>query len=156
MTDDGRCALRFERRLAHPAAKVWTAITTIDHLREWFVQILDYDRMQFDLAPGAAVTFPAKAEHGGTIGHGTVTRFDPPKVVEYTWDSEVLRFELEADGHSSCRLIFTNIFDDRGAAAALGSGWLRGLDLLEAHLNGRAVDGSTWEQLQADYNRALG
>jgi uncharacterized protein YndB with AHSA1/START domain len=157
VTDDGRFALRFERRFAHPQAKVWRAITETDQLRSWFVQILDYDRLGFDLKPGATLTFVPKAEHEAMgISHGTVTRFDPPNLLEYTWDSETLRWELEPDGDGACRMVFTNIFDDRDSAAPMAEGWHTGLDLLEALLDSRAVDRSAWESLRDDYERAFG
>ena len=64
--------------------------------------------------------------------------------------------ELEPDGETACRLVFTNIFDDRDAATALGAGWHAGLDQLAALLDGRPSDHSGWERLQAEYERALG
>jgi uncharacterized protein YndB with AHSA1/START domain len=157
VTDDGRFALRFERRFAHPRAKVWRAITEIDQLRAWFVEILDYDRLEFELRPGARLTFVPKAEHEAMgVGAGEVTRVDPPRLLEYTWDSETLRWELEADGDGACRLVFTNIFDDRDSAAPLGAGWHSGLDRLEALLDGREADPSAWDRLRVDYEHALG
>ncbi|WP_207755449.1 SRPBCC family protein [Nonomuraea cypriaca] len=155
-TEDGRFALRFERRLSHPQAKVWRAITETDQLRVWFVQILDYDRTQFGLTPGAKLVFYSKAEHGGTLtGHGEITRVDPPHLLEYTWDSEILRWELEPDGDAACRLVFTDIFDDREAAAPLGAGWHAGMDALEELLNGRRTGPSAGQDLQATYERAF-
>jgi uncharacterized protein YndB with AHSA1/START domain len=127
---DGRPTLRFERGYAHPPAKVWRAITERDQLRHWFVQVLDYDRMEFDPAPGAAVVFTPQAEYAALgVGRGTVTAYDPPRLLEYTWDNETLRWELEPDG-TGCRLVFTNTFDDREAASGLDAGWQAGLDLL--------------------------
>ncbi|WP_371786341.1 SRPBCC family protein [Streptosporangium subroseum] len=156
-TDDGRFALRFERRFRHPQAKVWRAITETDQLRVWFVRILDYDRLRFDPGPGARLVFVPKAEHEAMgIGYGQVTRFDPPNLLEYTWDSETLRWELEPDGDAACRMVFTNIFDDRDSGASLGAGWHAGLDLLEASLDGRATNQPAWESLRADYERTLG
>lgn len=157
VTEDGRFALRFERRFLHPQAKVWRAITETDQLRAWFVRILDYDRLQFDVGPGAELVFVPKPEHEAMgIGHGKVTRFDPPNLLEYTWDSETLRWELEPDGDAACRMVFTNIFDDRDSGAALGAGWHAGLDLLAASLDGREADQPAWASLQAGYERALG
>jgi uncharacterized protein YndB with AHSA1/START domain len=155
-TGDGRWALRFERRLRHPPEKVWRAITEPGELRAWFVRILDYDRLRFDLAPGAELLFVPKPEHEALgVGHGVVTRLDPPNLLEYTWDAETLRWELAADGDAACRLVFTNIFDDRDAAASLGAGWHAGLDLLESTLDGREATEPAWQDLQADYERAL-
>jgi hypothetical protein len=57
LLDDGRYALRFERRYPHQRAKVWRALTETRHLREWFVELLDYDRSQLVFADGAELTF---------------------------------------------------------------------------------------------------
>jgi uncharacterized protein YndB with AHSA1/START domain len=150
-TEDGRLALRFERRFAHSPDKVWRAITETDQLRAWFVQILDYDRFRFEPAPGGAIEFVSTA---GETGHGEFIQVDPPRLLEYTWDSEILRWELEPDG-DGCRLIFTNIFDDRPSAASLGAGWHAGLELLASLLDGRRAGEPAWERLHADYERAL-
>ncbi|MEZ7131285.1 SRPBCC family protein [Nonomuraea sp. AD125B] len=152
-TEDGRVALRFERRLRHPQAKVWRAISETDQLRAWFVQLLDYDRFRFDLVPGARIAFVDR--QGTMAGEGEVVRVDPPKLLEYTWGSEILRWELEPDGDDGCRLVFTNIVDDPDTAPALGAGWHAGLDALEALLDGRPTDASVSHELQAAYQRAL-
>ncbi|HEY0454160.1 SRPBCC domain-containing protein [Actinophytocola sp.] len=127
---DGRVALRFERHLAHPRAKVWRAITESAQLRAWFVEILDYDRSRLDFAPGASLTFAAD---GFPDAHGEVTAYDPPALLEYTWAGETLRFELAAEGET-CRLVFVNIVDGPGTAAAVREGWRTGLERLAATL----------------------
>ncbi len=163
MTEDGRCALRFERQLGHPPEKVWRAITEVDQLRWWFAGILDYDRIRFELAPGSELAFVPKREYAqvGT-GHGEVTRIEKPRLLEYTWGTETLRWELEPHGESGCRLVFTNIFDDRGFASAMGAGWHAALERLEDFLAGRdpdqsplETDESAWQQLQTNYAQAL-
>ena len=129
---DGRVALRFTRHLAQPCELVWRALTEREHLRAWFVDILDYDRSQLDFAPGADLTFVA-----GDLptGRGRVTAHDPPELLEYTWDAEVLRFELTRDG-DGCLLTFTNIVDGPETAAAVATGWDAGLDRLATYLGG--------------------
>src|SRR3954452_2297075 len=104
---DGRIALRFERHLAHAREKVWRAITETDRLREWFVDILDYDRSRLAFAPGAALTFAA---NGVAESRGEVTVYQPPALLEYTWGEEILRFELTPDA-AGCLLVFTNVVD---------------------------------------------
>jgi uncharacterized protein YndB with AHSA1/START domain len=123
---DGRIALRFERHLAHSREKVWRAITEVDRLREWFVDILDYDRSRLAFAPGAALTFASK---GFAESRGEVTIYQPPALLEYTWGEEILRFELTPAG-AGCLLVFTNVVDGPETAAAVTSGWSTGLDRL--------------------------
>jgi uncharacterized protein YndB with AHSA1/START domain len=160
-TGDGRFALRFERRLAHPPAKVWRAITDPEQLRGWFPAVVD-----FDLTVGAKLRFgptPEQVRRFGwpeeQIAEGEITRVEPPEFLEYTWGDEVLRWELAADGKSGCLLVFTNIFDDRATAATAAAGWHAGLEVVAAQLDGRAVDWSPWdraEELGGYYARALG
>jgi uncharacterized protein YndB with AHSA1/START domain len=125
-------SLRFERRLAHRREKVWRALTEPDRLRAWFVEIIDYDRSRLTFAAGARLSFVAD---GFPTGHGEVIAYDPPALLEYTWDGETLRFELTADG-PGCLLVFTNIVDGPETAAAVTSGWRTGLDRLTAALDG--------------------
>jgi uncharacterized protein YndB with AHSA1/START domain len=161
-TDDGRFALRFERQLAHPPAKVWRAITEWEHLRAWFPAVVS-----FDLRPGARLRFEPTAEQKARFNlsdadappsDGRVTLVDPPHLLEYTWEAEVLRWELRPEGDGGCRLVFTHTFDDREMAAALGAGWHAGLEVVAAQLDGREAGLPAWErveQLNADYVRML-
>jgi uncharacterized protein YndB with AHSA1/START domain len=160
-TDDGRYALRFERRLAHPPEKVWRAITEWQHLRAWFPAIVE-----FDLRPGAELRFGATPEQQRRYGMsadqvtlGAVTQVDPPRLLEYSWGDEILRWELQADGAGGCRMVFTNIVDDRDTAVAAAAGWHAGLEVVAAQLDGRPLDWSAWdraEQLSGDYTRSFG
>jgi uncharacterized protein YndB with AHSA1/START domain len=160
-TEDGRFALRFERRYAHPPTKVWRAITEADHLRAWFPAVVE-----FDLTQGAKLLFQPTAEqvrrYGITddnAGTGEITRVHPPYLLEYTWDAEILRWELTAEGVGGCLLVFTNIFDDRDMAAPAAAGWHAGLEVVEAQLDGRPVDWSPWERadaLSGEYASSIG
>jgi uncharacterized protein YndB with AHSA1/START domain len=135
MTEDGRYALRFERALPHPPEKVWRAIATKDGLRGWFVSVVDYDRTEFDPAPDAKLVFAYNT--GADPGHGEVTACDPPNLLEYTWDGEILRWELTADGAGGCRLVFVNVFDEQAMARPLEEGWTTALNQLEDFLADR-------------------
>lgn len=157
---DGRFALEFIRELAHPQAKVWRALTEVDQLRGWFVEMLDYDRSSLNFAESAELTFIPQADRQLPIGKGRVTKIDAPRLLEYTWDKEILRWELEPKDNSACRLIFTNIFPDRVSAIEVAPGWHLGLDLLEAFLadprnTPNPLTSLAWEHLQSEYERAL-
>jgi len=127
---DGRVELRFERRFAHPRDKVWRALTEASQLRAWFVEILDYDRSELTFAPGATLRFVAGAL---PAGEGKVLACEPPSLLEYTWDDEILRWELTPDG-AGCRLVFTNVLPDRDTAVAVDEGWQTGLERLDGTL----------------------
>ncbi|WP_205661091.1 SRPBCC family protein [Amycolatopsis vastitatis] len=162
-TEDDRLALRFERTLAHPPARVWRTLTERDELLAWFPAAVT-----FDLTPGAEIKFDmtdeAKKRLGledgtDTVTKGQMTVVEPPRLLEYTWSGEVLRWELSDDGHGGCRLLFTYTFDSRKQAPDLGAGWQAALEVVEARLDGKEITWSSWEraiELRDDYVAAVG
>jgi uncharacterized protein YndB with AHSA1/START domain len=133
-TVDGRYEIRFERRYPHRPERLWSALTVREHLRAWFVEILDYERSDLDFHAGAGLTFVPRAGLDLPVGRGTVTACDPPRLLEYTWDDETLRWELTPDGPDGCRLVFVNTVPDADTARAVAPGWGQGLDRLAADL----------------------
>jgi uncharacterized protein YndB with AHSA1/START domain len=133
-TIDGRPALRFERRLAHPVARVWRAVTEPAELAQWFVAPVAW-------TPALGETF----EGGGQ--RGEIVALEAPTLLRWTWGDERYSFELEPLGDSDsesagdgCRLVFTHVFDDRyGPAAQHAAGWATYLDRLDALLAGGAL-----------------
>src|SRR5688572_26190545 len=102
-TIDGRPALRFERRLAHPVERIWRAVSRPAELERWFPAAADW-------TPTTGETFEAA---GAT---GEVTEVDPPHRLAWTFNGELYSFELAAH-EGGCRLVFTHLFDDRTLAA---------------------------------------
>jgi uncharacterized protein YndB with AHSA1/START domain len=94
--EEGRWVLRFERRLRHRRQKVWAAITESEHLAHWLPCDIVGERRA-----GAAVELPFWPAHVERYGldtptlHGTITVWDPPSVFEWSWDTDLLRWELE-------------------------------------------------------------
>jgi uncharacterized protein YndB with AHSA1/START domain len=149
--DGGRAILRFERRLSHPPDKVWRALTDNEELAYWFPAQIEGDR-----APGARLRFVFTAEAAGpevqkyfeeeapfkpptademTITEGEIRIYDPPRAFEYSWGSDILRFELQPAGEGTL-LVFTHSFDDESKAARGASGWDLSFDSLERRLAG--------------------
>lgn len=150
-----RFELRFERRLSHPPEKVWRALTELDELRHWFPADPHID----DLAVGGKIRFVFRANEGPTLD-GEIRELDPPRLFEFTWSDEILRWELRPDG-AGCVLRFTNTFDDREKAAGDGAGWHICLDLLESGLAGRPglsreQTVERVEQVRAEYVKRFG
>jgi uncharacterized protein YndB with AHSA1/START domain len=121
---DGRPALRFERRLAHPIERVWRAVSTQDELAAWFVAPMEFKE--------AGQRFEAMEQKG------EVLRFEPPHALEWEWGGERFSFDLEPDGDGT-RLTFTHVFRKRDHGADYASGWHFHFDRLEAHLAGGPV-----------------
>jgi len=146
-TTDGRPTLRFERHLAHSPHRVWKAITDPEDLLHWFPA-----RMETDLEVGAPIRFTFEEDFGMDPGGGEILEIDPPRLFEYTWRDDVLRWEILPDGQG-CRLIFLHTLGDEGggklAAARNAAGWDACLEALEARLAGRTAEQPRSEQMLA-------
>jgi uncharacterized protein YndB with AHSA1/START domain len=133
---------------------VWQAITRPDELEQWFPSRVEVD----ELRPGAEMTFrfenmPLDAPSTMT---GRVTEFDPPRLFEFYWGEDHLRFELEPIGGSedACVLRLTVLLDERDKAARDGAGWHVCLDRLGRQLAGADPAGrENWRDLYEEYQR---
>ncbi|MFI0448405.1 SRPBCC family protein [Actinomadura sp. 6N118] len=141
-TINGEPTLRFERRLKHPPAKVWRAVSDPAEMAAWFPA-----KVEAELRPGAPMrfTFPEEAVVDGTWD-GEVLEVDPPKVFMFRWNADVLRFELIPDG-DGCLLVFTQTIGGGNvgllAAGRTAAGWDTCLDELAGRLDGRSVEPRT-------------
>ncbi|GAA3595950.1 hypothetical protein GCM10022419_094050 [Nonomuraea rosea] len=138
---DGRTTLRMQRRLPHPPAKVWRAITQPEHLAHWFPAniTIDGDRITYGFGP-----------------QGHITELDPPHVFAHTWGDDELRWELHPDGDGSI-LTLTHTFTDLHGAASFAAGWHTCIQALLAHLDERpAHHPASTARLHEDYIAILG
>jgi uncharacterized protein YndB with AHSA1/START domain len=138
--------LRFARHLAHPPEKVWRALTEPERLKTWFPYPVTVD----EWVPGAELHFG----HGprGSF-EGEVLAVEPERLLEFSWGTDVIRFELEPDGDGTL-LVLVDTLETVGKAARDGAGWHVCLDQLEHHLAGtEAGTGMTeqWKQVHGTY-----
>jgi len=147
-----RWRLTFTRKLAHSPDKVWRAVTEPEHLAAWFPAEIQGER-----AAGAPLVFHFTKGEGPDLA-GEMLTFDPPKVLEFTWDTDHYRIALEPDG-AGTTLIFVNTFDQIGKAARDAAGWHVCLDLLACHLAGETPPWEPrqrWEEVHGGYVEAFG
>ncbi|HEY6739916.1 MAG TPA: SRPBCC domain-containing protein [Actinopolymorphaceae bacterium] len=147
---DGRPAVHFERWLPHPPEKVWAAISEPEHLRQWFPAEVEGPR-QAD----AELRF-VFAEDEAPPKTGRVLEYDPPWAFAFTWEDDVLRFEIEPEG-DGCRLYFSN--STEGSAEQTRktvTGWHVCLDVLAAALGGDEPPApEAWKEVYVHYAREL-
>ena len=92
-------AVVIERTFDAPVAKVWTALTNVEEMRQWY-----FDLKEFKPEPGFEFEFAV--EHEGVRYHHLckVTEVIPQKKLAYTWryqgheGDSLVTFELFADG----------------------------------------------------------
>lgn len=141
--------LTFTRRLQHPPAKVWRAVTEAEHLAAWFPQEIVGERRA-----GATLRFVGA---GGDGFDGEMLVFDAPRTMELTWGPDRLRIDLEPDGPGTL-LTLTDTFADLGKAARDAAGWHECLDRLVVDLDGAEAPpwGERWDAVNRRYVEAFG
>jgi uncharacterized protein YndB with AHSA1/START domain len=137
-----RWRLRFTRRLAHAPDTVWRAIVEDEHRDVWFPQ-----RIVGEWRVGARLRFVS--EHGEF--EGEVRAFDPPRFVEFSWGTDVLRLEVDPDGDGTL-LTLTDTFAELGKAARDAAGWHICLDALAGSLAGQPPTAPPRERWQAAHS----
>jgi len=147
------------RDLRHPPPKVWQALTDPAQLTEWAP--FDADR---NLAAGGPVKLSTVGAPKPQVSETTVRRADAPRLLEYNWGGQDIRWELEPLGAGGTRLtLWHNI--DRGFISWGAAGWHLCFDVLERFLAGepigRIVGGEAmklegWQRLTADYAKQFG
>jgi len=150
---DDRSRLTFTRSLRHAPEKVWRALTETEQLGEWFPdgpprgKFIEGETLQF-----------GGTEAKGPMFTGIVLVADPPRVLEYMWGDDTLRFELRPDGDGTV-LTFTDTFDEYGKAARDGAGWHACLDMLGFALDGTTPagdNGARWREIHPGYVESFG
>jgi uncharacterized protein YndB with AHSA1/START domain len=151
--------LEFVRTLRHPVEKVWRAITESGHLRSWFPCDIVGDRHE-----GAPLRLPfwpevaAKHNFEDPGLSGVIRVWDPPRVFEWTWDTDIVRFELASQEGGTILRLTTWVSDQTAGVVSTAAGYHVCLDHLTELLDsGHApsVAASDPTTLEASYAAAF-
>jgi uncharacterized protein YndB with AHSA1/START domain len=147
------------RELRHAPQKVWEALTDPAQLREW----APFDADKSLGTAGSTVTLTTVGAPSPHVTETTVTRADAPKVLEYSWGGNDMKWELEPTAGGTRLTLWTSI--DRRYVAMGAAGWHVCFDVLDRLLNGTPIgrmvgvglmkhDG--WQRLHAEYAKEFG
>ena len=125
--------LIFVRDLKHPQTVVWQALTDPAELDQWAPFAADRDLA----APGAA-TLTMIDRDTRTVLPAEVLQAVPPRLLEYRWGDDRLRWELEAHGRGT-RLTLRHTLATPGMDAMVAAGWHLCLVVLDRMLGGDPV-----------------
>jgi uncharacterized protein YndB with AHSA1/START domain len=146
------------RELHHPPAKVWQALTEPVHLREWAP--FDADRTLDTTGP---VTLSTVGTPTPQVSETRIKRAEAPRLLEYDWGGNDIRWELEPLANGTRLTLWHNI--GRKFIAMGAAGWHICLDVLDrflaGHPIGRMVAGDAvkfgdWKRLNAEYSKQFG
>jgi uncharacterized protein YndB with AHSA1/START domain len=95
-------AVIIERTLNAPVARVWSALTDVDQMREWYFDLKEFK-------PQVGFEFEFVVEHEGNRYHHLcrITDVVPQKKIAYTWrykgepGDSLVTFELLAEGNKT-------------------------------------------------------
>lgn len=156
--DGDRWTVVIVREFKHPPEKVWEALTDPAQMREW---------APFDAERNLETVGPAILTMAGgptpEVSECNVIRAVRPRVLEYTWDTDLLRWELERTD-TGTRLTLHHRVGDRSWLPRVAAGWHICLDVAEHALDGRPlgriVAGDAkkhgWERLAGEYATKFG
>ncbi len=157
--DGEKWKLILVRDMRHSPEKVWQALIDPAHLREWAPFEADGSLG----TAGTTVKLTTVGAPGPHITETTVLRAEAPKLLEYTWGGNEMRWELEASGSGTRLTLWTSI--DRRYIAMGAAGWHICFDVLDHLLSGDPIGRITgpetmkfsgWQRLAAEYKKQFG
>jgi len=157
--DGEKWTLILVRELRHPPSMVWQALTDPAHLREWAPFEADGNLG----AAGTTVKLTTVGAPTPQVSETRVTQADAPRLLEYNWGGNDIRWELEASGGGTRLTLWHNI--DRGFISWGAAGWHICFDVLERLLAGEpigrivgadAMKFGGWQRLTVEYAKQFG
>ena len=147
------------RELRHPPEKACQALSDPEHLREW----APFDADKSLGTAGTTVKLTTVGAPAPQVSETTVIRADAPKVLEYNWGGNEIRWKLEARDGGTRLTLWHNI--DRRFISMGAAGWHICLDVLELLVAGKpmgrmvgmdAMKFGGWQRLNAQYAKQFG
>lgn len=155
-----RTTLVLERDFSHPPALLWAALTDPAQLATWAP--FDAERNLGGVGP-VSLTQPGTGAARAPVTHDQVRQAERPRVLEHSWDDDLLRWELEPRG-SGTRMTLRHSTLHAEHAAKLAAGWQICTDVLDLALSGEpigrlvgdAARAHGWQRLHDAYASSLG
>jgi uncharacterized protein YndB with AHSA1/START domain len=156
--DGEKWTLIVVRELRHSPALVWQALTDPAQLAEWAP--FEPDR---NLSTPGPLKLSTVGMPGSQVTETIVTRAEAPRLLEYSWGGNDLRWEIEPFGGGTRLTLWHNI--DRGFISWGAAGWHICLDVMERFLSGEPIgrivgpevrNFAGWQRLNAEYASQFG
>ncbi len=157
--DGEKWTLVLVRELRHPPELVWKALTDPEQLREWAPFDSDKNLGAVGTAKLSTVGMPTPL-----VSETHVKRADAPRVLEFNWGGQDIRWELEPLRGGGTRLTLWHKID-RGFISMGAAGWHICFDVLDRLLAGQPLGRIAgigvmkfggWQRLNAEYAKQLG
>lgn len=149
--DGDNWTLVLVRDLRHTPENVWKALTDPEQLREW----APFDADRSLAAPGRVTLHTIGTPQSSET---VIKRAEAPRLLEYSWGGNDLRWQLEPNGAGTRLTLCHNI--DRRYISWGAAGWHLCFDVIDHYLAGdplgrmvgpELVNDPHWQQLQKEY-----
>ena len=161
--------VQIERVLPGPIERVWAYLTESDKRGQWLATgdmdlrvggEFELTWHHNDLSPDKQPTPERYKRHEGHSMRGRITRYEPPRVLAYTWGetgSSEVKFELTPQGNDVLLLLTHSHLPTRGDMRGVSGGWHSHLRVLIDRLNDRVPESfwKTHEQVEQEYARLI-
>lgn len=142
--------IRLERTLDAPVETVWRYLTEAELRRQWFMGGTDArPNSEFELLndhdnlSDGPVPYPDDyAPYKGRTWHEKVIRFDPPRLLETTFqggENGTVTFELFPEGQGTRLVVTHSGIKSLTGFQDFGGGWNSHMTVLQERLAGRSV-----------------
>jgi len=152
-TEGGGMIVRFERVIDRPVPKAWAALTDPAILKNWLGKV--------EIEPRVGGKFSLHFHDSDAKMDGTITTFEPERVLEFTWlenygmPPSLCRWELSPAG-TGCRLVLTHRFPPgckRTDVIPFLGGWEAFVDVITEACDGGFVPYKDDKPMTAEYKK---
>jgi uncharacterized protein YndB with AHSA1/START domain len=151
--------LAMVREFKHSPEKIWQALTDPVQLKEWS----PFDADTNMGVAGVTVKLTTIGAPQPHVTETTITRAEPPHILEYSWNGNDTRWELDPNGDGTHLKLWAKI--DKKYIAMGAAGWHICLEVMDRYLDGnpigRMVGMDTmkfegWQRLNKEYSAQFG
>ena len=144
---NNKTVVELNRDFPYPIETVWQMLTDNAYLAKWFNEL----RIE-SLSEGGKIVFDLGNGHFEEM---TITQVKVPTILTFTWDKELVSFQLNETAESSTHLVFKEFIDTVTAHTPRDiAGWHVCLDVIRALLDGQTDvtnEKKQWESLYLKY-----
>ena len=156
--------VRLQRLLPGPVERIWDYLTDSDLRRRWLaagdMQAAEDSVFTLVWRNSELTDPPGHKPEGFGDEHrmdSTITVFEPPHRLAFTWGGGDVTFTLEPRGEQVLLTVTHRGISDRNNLLMIGAGWHQHLDTLVARASGLAPEPfwDGWTRLRAEYEHRI-
>lgn len=146
---NGETVAEFHRDFSNSIDTVWTMLTDNDHLVKWFSEL----KIQ-ELAEGGKLFFDMG---DGSYEEMTITEVKVPTVWEFTWDKNLIRFNLSENPEGTHLVLKEYMKEVTEHTARDIAGWHVCLDVIGLLLANEPIEDrqEEWNKVYPQYKKQL-